>query len=384
MMSLVCAAIIGVANPCQPHAIAPALTTNTVMAAKGPRLHSKRDRLQRVTWPRFSVEPLRERFYPLPADLAVIAHLEPSAPVPSPAPERPHRREPQTVIARETVVKNTITTAYARIDRPVTKGPSPLPNFGETKMRANTAITRPLSPRSDGAVQHVSAPAGLRDLIRGAEERKAREAESKTERKLQGPLCPGRRQRGHGLRQEERPADVGAAEGPRQVRRAVVVDSAYRSPAYNRKVSGAKNSYHMSCNALDIYVDKRQQGRPARLCPHPAGDRRRRHLRLRFHPYGHWARCATGTGAERRARLAQRSERLGTCCVSRKLFVTIAGSLDGLAPTWARWPNRQGNARAVGSGNMAAASALRADVSHSRLHSRDVSPERDPTRSSRQ
>ena len=36
--------------------------------------------------------------------------------------------------------------------------------------------------------------------------------------------------------------------------RAVVVDSAYRSPAYNRKVRGAKGSYHMSCNALDIYV----------------------------------------------------------------------------------------------------------------------------------
>ena len=36
--------------------------------------------------------------------------------------------------------------------------------------------------------------------------------------------------------------------------KAVVVDSAYRSPAYNRSVSGAKNSYHMSCRALDVYV----------------------------------------------------------------------------------------------------------------------------------
>ena len=42
------------------------------------------------------------------------------------------------MIAKETVVKNTITTAYARVDRPVTKGPSLLPNYGETKMRANT------------------------------------------------------------------------------------------------------------------------------------------------------------------------------------------------------------------------------------------------------
>ena len=80
MMSLVCAAVIGVANPCQPHALPPAPATNTIMAAKGPRLHSKRDRLQRVTWPRFSVEPLHERFYPLPADLAVISHLEPTVP----------------------------------------------------------------------------------------------------------------------------------------------------------------------------------------------------------------------------------------------------------------------------------------------------------------
>ena len=83
MMSFVCAAVIGVTNPCQPSAIQPALTTNSVMAVKGPRLHSKRDRLQRAHRPLVSIEPLHERFYPLPADLAVIAHLEPTAPLPS-------------------------------------------------------------------------------------------------------------------------------------------------------------------------------------------------------------------------------------------------------------------------------------------------------------
>lgn len=34
----------------------------------------------------------------------------------------------------------------------------------------------------------------------------------------------------------------------------VLVDSAYRSPRYNRKVRGAKKSLHMSCQALDVKI----------------------------------------------------------------------------------------------------------------------------------
>ena len=112
MISLVCAVVIAVANPCQPSNVQPALTTNTVVAAKGPRLHPKRDRLQRSSQP--NVEPLRERFYPLPVDLAVIAHLASTVPLPSPAPQRPRKREPETGINKETVDKNTIVTSYAR------------------------------------------------------------------------------------------------------------------------------------------------------------------------------------------------------------------------------------------------------------------------------
>ena len=153
------------------------------------------------------------------------------------------------MIARETVVKNTITTAYARIDRPVTKGPSPLPNYGETKMRANTAITRPLSPRADGAVQQVSAPGGLRDLIRGTEERKAREAERRADRNYKDlyVLADGNEDMGcvkKNARLMSALRKVRAKYG-----RAVVVDSAYRSPAYNRRVSGAKEllSHVLQC-----------------------------------------------------------------------------------------------------------------------------------------
>ena len=73
MMSLVCAAVIGVANPCQPQTLPTASATTTIIATKGPRLHSKRDRLRPIIARLVvSIEPLHERFYPLPADLAVI------------------------------------------------------------------------------------------------------------------------------------------------------------------------------------------------------------------------------------------------------------------------------------------------------------------------
>jgi hypothetical protein len=36
--------------------------------------------------------------------------------------------------------------------------------------------------------------------------------------------------------------------------RAVVVDSAYRSPSYNKRVRGAKRSYHMRCAAIDLRI----------------------------------------------------------------------------------------------------------------------------------
>ena len=36
--------------------------------------------------------------------------------------------------------------------------------------------------------------------------------------------------------------------------RSVVVTSGYRSPSYNRKVSGAKKSLHMYCAAADVQV----------------------------------------------------------------------------------------------------------------------------------
>lgn len=36
--------------------------------------------------------------------------------------------------------------------------------------------------------------------------------------------------------------------------RAIIVESGYRSPAYNRKVRGAKHSQHMKCGAVDIRV----------------------------------------------------------------------------------------------------------------------------------
>lgn len=35
----------------------------------------------------------------------------------------------------------------------------------------------------------------------------------------------------------------------------VIVNSAYRSPTHNKRVRGAKNSYHMSCRALDVRID---------------------------------------------------------------------------------------------------------------------------------
>jgi uncharacterized protein YcbK (DUF882 family) len=36
---------------------------------------------------------------------------------------------------------------------------------------------------------------------------------------------------------------------------AVFVNSAYRSPQYNKKVKGAKRSQHMNCRAVDFYVE---------------------------------------------------------------------------------------------------------------------------------
>ena len=34
----------------------------------------------------------------------------------------------------------------------------------------------------------------------------------------------------------------------------IVINSAYRHESYNRRVGGAKNSYHLTCNASDIVV----------------------------------------------------------------------------------------------------------------------------------
>ena len=175
-------------------------------------------------------------------------------PLPSPAPERPRKREPETGINKETVDKNTIVTSYARVDRPVTKRPSPFPDQGETEMRANIPITKPLSPRFDGAVQTVSAPGGLRDFIRGTEEPKAREGERRADRndKTLYVLADGNEDMGC----VKKNAKLMSALRKIRARygKAVVVDSAYRSPAHNHRVNGAKNSYHLSCRALDVYV----------------------------------------------------------------------------------------------------------------------------------
>jgi uncharacterized protein YcbK (DUF882 family) len=251
MMSFVCAAVIGAASPCLTHTPSVFAHIPTV-STKGPRLNIKHDRLPRADRSYARAEPLRERFYPLPADLAVIAHLEPMVPVPTPAPERPRVHEP--VIARQEVDRDVITAAYARIDRPAIKAPLPLPNYGETEKKAGSAIANPLSSRAHGAIQRVSAPGGLRDLVRRTEDEKQQQAERKAEGNFRGlyVLADGNED----MRCVKKNARLMAAL--RKVRakygKAVVVDSAYRSPSYNRKVSGAKNSYHMSCRALDISV----------------------------------------------------------------------------------------------------------------------------------
>ena len=226
----------------------PASATTTIIATKGPRLHSKRDRLR----PIIARQLLASSRY-LGASIRYLLSLPSSLTLSRPRPCRHPRRngraerEPKTVIAKETVVKNTITTAYARVDRPVTKA---LRSCRITR----ATITRPLSPRSDGAVQQVSAPGGLRDLIRGVEERKAREAERRADSNYKDlyVLADGNEDMGCVKKNAKLMSAL------RKVRakygKAVVVDSAYRSPAYNRRVRGAKGSYHMSCNALDIYV----------------------------------------------------------------------------------------------------------------------------------
>jgi uncharacterized protein YcbK (DUF882 family) len=230
------------------------------VAAKGPRLGSKHDRLPRLTHAYASDEPIRERFYPWPANLAVIAHLEPDAhlepavPLPTPAPERPHRQQPETVIARVEVDPDVITAAYVRTDRPAIKAPPPLPEYGEAESKARAAVAKPLSQRADGIFQRVSAPGGLRDLVWRTEEQKQREAERKAE---DNPgdlyvLADGTEDMGCVTKNARLMSALRKVHD--KYGKAVVIDSAYRSPAYNRMVSGAKNSYHMSCMALDISV----------------------------------------------------------------------------------------------------------------------------------
>ena len=218
MMSLVCAAVIGVANPCQP---------SHCPTSPGHHYHHGHQRAASAPQARQAATYLSASLASSRCASASIRYLltwrslrilSQRCRYRHPRRNGHAERSRKPVINKETVVKNTITTAYARVDRPVTKRPSPFPDQGETEMRANTAITRPLSPRSDGAVQQVSAPGGLRDLIRGAEEPKAREAERRADRNDKDPLCPGRRQRRHGLRQEKCQADVRAKENPRQIR----------------------------------------------------------------------------------------------------------------------------------------------------------------------
>jgi uncharacterized protein YcbK (DUF882 family) len=116
------------------------------------------------------------------------------------------------------------------------------------------AIRKPLSQRAEGSVQLASAAGGLRDLVRRAEENNQREAERKAESNVKDlyVLADGNEDMGCVKR------NARLMSALRKVRtkygKAVVVDSAYRSPAHNRKVSGARGSYHMSCKALDIYV----------------------------------------------------------------------------------------------------------------------------------
>lgn len=36
--------------------------------------------------------------------------------------------------------------------------------------------------------------------------------------------------------------------------RPIIINSGYRTPSYNKRVGGAVNSYHMSCQAVDINI----------------------------------------------------------------------------------------------------------------------------------
>jgi hypothetical protein len=51
-----------------------------------------------------------------------------------------------------------------------------------------------------------------------------------------------------------------ADEARRRIRMPIRISSAYRSPAYNRRIGGAKSSTHMRFNALDLVCAK-----PAKL-----------------------------------------------------------------------------------------------------------------------
>jgi hypothetical protein len=260
MISFVCAVMIGAANPCQ--APAPSIFNPIpTVSAKGPRLNAKHDRLPRAALSFARAEPLRERFYPWPADLAVIAHLEPNepvataqaepaVPVPTPAPERP--RQPATQVARVEVDTDVITAAYARVDRPAANLPPPLPQYGEAERKARPGIAN--SQRSDGTIQRVSAAGGLRNLVRRAEDAKQREAKRKAEGNFKDLyiLADGNEDMNCVTKNARLMSALRKVRA--KYREAVVIDSAYRSPTYNRMVSGAKNSFHMSCRALDISV----------------------------------------------------------------------------------------------------------------------------------
>ena len=151
-------------------------------------------------------------------------------------------------------------------------------------------------------MQTVSAPGGLRDFIRGTEEPKAREGESRADRNDHTLYVLADCNEDMGCVKKNAKLMSALRKIRARYGKAVVVDSAYRSPAHNHMVNGAKNSYHMSCRALDVYVTS-----VSKDALRTTSARFQRLATLGFTPLvrSTWtlAPFETGTGAERGARM---------------------------------------------------------------------------------
>ncbi len=162
-ISIVCAAVIGFANPYQSQLFQQPRVTNTVMASKRARLHSKRDRLQRVTLPHVRACPCTSGFFLCLPTLPSLCTLNNARAVTSA--RTAAQREPETVVASKEMDKDIITPASTvppptprssclNTARPKPRLVPPLSSLTRDAMTGPFSLSRPLA----GCVASSDAP----------------------------------------------------------------------------------------------------------------------------------------------------------------------------------------------------------------------------------